>query len=329
MKKTNAQKIKLGLFVIISTIILVTSLYFIGNRQNLFGKTFKISAVFNNVNGLQLGNNVRYSGINVGTIKKINMINDTTIYVSMIIEHKILEHMRKNAVATIGSDGLVGSMIINIIPVKGESSALIPGDTIRSFSKISTNDMLTTLNTTNENAAILMSDLLKITTAINKSEGTLGLLINDTLMAYKLKHTILNLETTSAGASKTIQELNNIITSINYDESLAAVFLSDSVSANKMRNVIEYLEYSSANINTVITNLNDVALEIKNGEGAFNYIVNDTSLVKNIDETMKNINEGSIKLNENLEALKHNWFFRGYYKKLEKEEGKSQEKKER
>lgn len=328
MKKTNAQKIKLGLFVIVSTIILIMSLYFIGNRQNLFGDNFKVSTIFNNVNGLQLGNNVRYSGINVGTIRDITMINDTTIFVGMLVENKILKHMKKNAIATIGSDGLVGSMIINIIPAKGESAALIPGDTIRSFSKISTNDMLTTLNTTNENAAILMSDLLKITTAINKSEGTLGLLINDSLMAYSLKQTVINLENTSAGASQTIQELNNIITSINYNESLAAVFFSDTVSANKMRTIIENLEHSSDNINAVISNLNDVALEIKKGEGTFNYIVNDTTLVNNIDETMKNINEGSIKLNENLEALKHNYFFRGYFKKLEKEQRKDLEKKE-
>jgi phospholipid/cholesterol/gamma-HCH transport system substrate-binding protein len=326
MKKSNAQKIKLGLFVILSTIILVTSLYFIGNRQNIFEKTFTISAVFNNVNGLQLGNNVRYSGINVGTVKKIKMINDTTIYVGMVIEKKILKHMKKNIIATIGSDGLVGSMIINIIPVQGQSIALISGDTIRSYSKISTNDMLTTLNTTNENAAILMSDLLKITSAINKSKGVLGLLINDTIMSSSLKQTIENLKTTSSVASKTIQELNSIITSINYDDSLAAVIFNDSISAKKIRNVITNLEKSSYDINGVISNLNVVVKEVKNGEGALNYIVNDTTLVKNIDQTIKNINEGSILLNENLEALKHNRFFRGYFKKLEKDKLKSESK---
>ncbi len=329
MKKTNIQKIKLGLFVIVSTVLLVLALYFVGNRQNLFGDNFRISTVFNNVNGLQLGNNVRYSGINVGTIKDITMINDTTIFVGMLVENKILKHMKKNSIATIGSDGLVGSMIINIIPARGESSALVPGDTIQSFSKISTNDMLTTLNTTNENAAILMSDLLKITTAINSGKGTLGLLINDTILSYNLKQTIINLETASSGASKTIRDLNSIINSVNYDESLAAVFLSDSISANKMRAVIDNLEQSSAEISNVISNYNDVALEVKNGKGAFNYIVNDTTLVNNIDETMKNINEGSIQLNENLEALKQNWFFRGYFKKLEKEEQKAQKKRER
>jgi len=326
MKKSNSQKLNLGLFIIISTLILISALYFIGNRQNLFGKTFRISSMFKNVNGLQLGNNVRYSGINVGTVKNIVMVNDTTIWVNMIIEDKILKHLKKNAVATIGSDGLVGSMIINIVPIKGISNQLIPGDTIQSYSKISTNDMMTTLNTTNENAAILTADLVKITTAINEGEGTLGMLIRDAEMASSLKQTIINLRATSLSASKTFKELNTIITSINYDESMAAVLLSDSISANKIKSIITNLDESSSEINDVIGNLNDVVLDIKNGDGTINYMVNDTTLVKDIDETMKNIKEGSVLLNENLEALKHNFLLRGYFKKLERQKRKEEEK---
>ena len=326
MEKSNMQKFNLGLFIIISTIILITALYFIGNRQNLFGKTFRISTVFKNVNGLQLGNNVRYSGINVGTVKNIEMVNDTTIWVDMVIEDKIQKHLKNNAVATIGSDGLVGSMIIDILPAKGISIPLNPGDTIKSYSKISTNDMMTTLNTTNENAAILTADLLEITTAINEGEGTLGMLIRDAEMASSLKQTIVNLRATSLNAAKTFSELNSIITSINFDESLAAVLLSDSISADKVKSIITNLEKSSNEINTVINNVNEAVLEIKNGKGTLNYIVNDTILVKDIDETMKNIKVGSIRLNENLEALKHNFLTRGYFRKLEKQKRKEEKK---
>jgi len=329
MKKTNIQKFNLGLFIIISTLILITALYFIGNRQDLFKKTIRISAVFKNVNGLILGNNVRYSGINVGTVKNIVMVNDTTIWVDMIIEDKILKHLKKNAVATIGSDGLVGSMIINIVPAKGITTPLNPGDTIRSYSKISTNDMMTTLNTTNENAAILTADLVKITTAINEGEGTLGMLIRDGEMAASLKQTIVNLRATSLSASKTFEELNDIITSINYDESLAAVLLSDSISGDKIKSIIANLEESSLKINSVINNVNEVVLDVQNGKGAINYMTNDTILVKNIDETVKNIKEGSIRLNENLEALKHNFLTRGYFRKQEKKMRREEKKSNR
>ena len=305
---------------------MITALYFIGNRQDLFKKTFRISAVFKNVNGLILGTNVRYSGINVGTVKNIVMVNDTTIWVDMIIEDKILKHLKKNAVATIGSDGLVGSMIINIVPTKGITMPLNPGDTIRSYSKISTNDMMSTLNTTNENAAILTADLVKITTAINEGEGTLGMLIRDAEMATSLKQTIVNLRSTSLSASKTFKELNNIITSINYDESMAAVLLSDSISGDKIKSIIANLERSSSEINSVINNVNAVVLDVKNGKGALNYMINDTIFVKNIDETVSNLKESSVRLNENLEALKHNFLTRGYFRKLERQQRKEEKK---
>lgn len=322
MDKSNTQKIRLGLFVIISTLLLIIALYLIGNRQNLLGKTFKISAVFANVNGLQLGNNVRYSGINVGTVKNIEMINDTTICVDMVIEQKIQQHLKKNAVATIGSDGLVGSMVVNIIPDKNNSDPITPGDTIKSYSKISTNDMLTTLNTTNENAALLTADLLKITNAINDGQGTLGLLINDPDMAQSLKQTVSNLNIASAKATRTIDELNTIINTVNYEESLAAVILSDSIAARKMHAILDHLNTSGNEINKVLQNLNDISMKIKESDGAFNYMLTDTTFVNNLDETVRNIKHGSVKLNEDLEALRHNFLFRRYFKKLEKQQKK-------
>lgn len=326
MKTSNTQKFSLGLFIFITTIIFVFALYLIGNKQNLFGNTFRISAVFNNVNGLILGNNVRFSGINIGTVKNIVMINDSTICVDMVIEDKMLKHMKKNAVAAVGSDGLVGSMVINIVPGKEISEALKPGDTIQSYNKTSTTDMLETLNTTNDNAAKLTSDLLKITAAIKDGKGTIGMLIEDAEIASEVKQTVENLKTASASASSTIRELKKIIDAVNYDKSMAAILLSDPASANQLKSVITNLEKSSEHIDEVITNLNSVVLEIKNGKGTVNYMVNDTILVNNIDETMKNIKEGSERLNENMEALKHNFLFRGYFRKLEREQRKEAEK---
>ena len=326
MKTSNTQKFSLGLFIFIITIIFVFALYLIGNKQNIFGNTFRISAVFNNVNGLILGNNVRYSGINIGTVKNIVMINDSTICVDMIIEDKMLQHMKKNAVAAVGSDGLVGSMVINIVPGKEVSEALKPGDTIQSYNKTSTTDMLETLNTTNDNAAKLTSDLLKITTAIKEGKGTIGMLIEDAEMASEVKQTVSNLKTASANTSATVLELKKIIRAVNYDESLAAVLLSDTASANKMKSIIENIEQSSLDIDAVIDNLNSVILDVKNGKGTVNYMINDTILVNNIDETMKNFKEGSIRLNENMEALKHNFLFRGYFRKLERQKQKEAEK---
>ncbi len=318
MKITNAQKLKLGMFVILTGIVLIASLYLIGKKQNLFGDTFRITGVFNNVNGLKLGNNVRYAGINIGTVKEILMVDDSTICVDMVLEESIRRHMRENAYAIIGSDGLVGSMVVNIFPGDRKGQILQEGDTIMSIKKKSTTDMMTTLNVTNENVAELSNELLKITRSINAGKGTLGLLVNDEAMGADLKATISNLKTASKDASKVIDEIKGVVNSANDEDNLLNVLLKDSVAAAQFRSMMRNLEQSSEDIKVVINNLNEVLLTVKEGEGTFNYLVTDTILVQNIDETVKNVKQGSELLNENLEALRHNTFFKGYFKKQEK-----------
>ena len=185
MERSTSEKISLGIFVVIATALLVVAAYLIGNRQNLFGSSFTVHAVFRNVNGLQQGNNVRYSGINVGTVKRIQMQNDTTIVVSMTLQENITRHVKTDAIATIGSDGLVGSMIVNIVPGNGQAPLVSSGDTVVTYSRIGAEDMLSTLNKTSENAALLTADLLQVTEALKEGRGTLGRLLNDTTMAQE------------------------------------------------------------------------------------------------------------------------------------------------
>ena len=324
MKKTYNQKLYLGLLVIIGLIVFVVAIYLIGNRQNMFEKTFTISANFNNVNGLMHGNNVRYSGINIGTVKTISMINDSTINVTMTIEEKMVEHIKKDAIATIGTDGLVGNMIVNIIPGKGNSDMISSGDVIKSYTKIGTNEMLNTLNVTNENAALLTAKLLNIADAMADSKGTFGMLINDTVVSHNLKQTVNQLRIMSIEANKSMKSLNSIINTINFNESVAGILLNDSIEAQKVRVLLTNLEASSEGIKMVINNINETITDYKNGKGAVDYLFKDEDFVRNLEQSIKNINEGTDKFNQNKEALKHNFLTKRYFKKLERQEKEKQ-----
>lgn len=326
MEKSVTQKVRLGVFVIIGLTLFVLAIYFIGEKQKMFGETRQLSAIFNNVSGLQLGNNVRYSGINVGTVREITMINDTTIQVGMIIDKVVFKHIKKNAIATIGSDGLVGNMIINIVPGEKSDQAVQSKDIIRSVNKIRTDDILNTLNITNKNAALLTIDLLKITKEITQGKGTVGLLINDTLMGSDLKKTMQYLKLTSKGTSESVAKLNAMITDLNKNNNVIGV-LKDTAVANKIKTIVGNLNRSSNEIDKVFTNLNATILNAKEGKGVINYLSNDPKLVLKIDSTMTNVKEASFRLNENLEALKHNIFFRGYFRKQEKAKLKAQKNK--
>lgn len=325
MEKTTSQKIRLGLFVILGLLIFIIAVYFIGDKQKMFGKTNHLTAVFNNVNGLELGNNVRYSGINVGTVRGIEMISDTAIQVDMIIDKTIFSYIKQDAVAIIGSDGLVGNMVINIIPGKGDGLKVKPGDKIKSMNRIRTDDMLHTLGVTNKNAANLTADLLKITNDINNGKGTIGLLVRDTVLGKDLKETMRYIRTAGKGTSELVTKLNNLVSSLDQKDNLIGV-IKDSAVANDVKTIIRNLEKSSSEIDKVVHNLNSTILNVKDGKGSLNYLANDPELVRKIDSTMTNINQASFRLNEDLEALKHNFLFRGYFKKQEKAKLKEQKK---
>lgn len=325
MEKTTSQKIRLGLFVIIGLLIFILATYLIGDKQKMFGKTSHLETVFNNVNGLQIGNNVRYSGVNVGTVRGIEMLNDTNIKVDMIIDKTIFKHIKKDAVATIGSDGLVGSMIINILPGKGTDAPVEPGDEIRSVNRVSTDELLNTLSKTNNNAALLTENLLTITEEINAGKGTVGLLLNDAELARDLKQTMHYLKISGRETSNATKNLNKLLESMNNKDNVIGL-LKDTAVANSIKTIVNNLDNSSLEINRVVTNLNKTILNIKDGKGALNYLSNDPNLVNKIDSTMTNVNESSAKLNENLEALKHNFLFRGYFRRLERQKIKEQKK---
>ena len=314
MEKTNSEKLRLGIFMLVGSILFIAIVYIIGSKQQLFGNTEKIQAVFYNVNGLQIGNNVRYSGINVGTVREISMLNDTAILIEMAINRKSFQFIKKNANISIGTDGLVGNMVVNIEPNKGESEPILPGDVLIGIKKVQADDMINTLSTTNTNAALLTSDLLKITNEIMNGQGTIGLLLNDKEVASDLKESILELKFTSQAARKSIQSLESLIHSLDKKDNLVGL-LKDTVAARHIINIVVTLEKSTKKMDTVVHNLNLAVLNAKDGKGAINYLSNDPNLVKKIDTTMTNINESSKLLNENLEALKHNFLFKAYFKK--------------
>jgi phospholipid/cholesterol/gamma-HCH transport system substrate-binding protein len=266
--------------------------------------------------------------VNVGTVRDITILNDTSIVVDFIVQEKTMSIIRKNSLATISSDGLVGSMVVNLVPGDSRESRMIePGDTIESISKVTTADMLTTLSTTNENAALLTADLLKITGDINEGKGTLGALLKDEQMADNIRESVKGLKRTTESASVTVAKLNNILTSINLEGSLAGKLLTpDTASVKKVDDIIESIEKSAAEIEQMTANLNQFSRTIKNNEGALNYILTDTTFVNNLEATLENAEAASKKLDENMKALQHNILFRGYFKRKALREAREAEK---
>ena len=326
MKNSNKRKIRLGLFVLIGTLIFIVAVYLIGQKQDMFKSTYTIGSYFQNINGLKKGNNVRYAGIDVGVVKGITMINDSVIKIEMTIDQNISRHIKKDAIATIGTDGLVGNMIVNILPGNGSTEIIEPGDIIESYSKIRTDEILNTLGVTNENIAILSSDLIQITRKIREGKGTIGVLLNDTLMAKDLQRSLNNLKVATYNARGITRDLDEITNSIKTnDKSVLGVLMNDTLTGEKLKSTIVHLDSLRMDMETTLSTINSVVEDIESGEGALNFLTQDTTFVNHLKSTIENIDQGTDKFNENMEALKHNFLFRGYFRKLERQQRKEAE----
>ncbi len=330
MKKSNEiHKFKLGAFTILGLAIFIFVVYLVGNKQGLFRKTNYLYAKFSYVSGLQQGNNVRYLGVNVGNVKRIILINDTTIVAEMAIDNKTFPFIKKDALANIGSDGIVGSMVVNITPGKGISSNVSSGDTINSFSNVKLDDMLRTLSVTNENIALLSSDLLKITKEITQGKGTIGLLLNDSIMGSDTKESIAQIKKSATQLNQAIGKIFNTIGTIDgmikdleNDNNVIGI-LKDTIIPEKVNKIVDDIALAGSELQNTIKNVNIFINNVTEGEGALNHVINNPDLVIQIDSIVHNVNQATKSLNQNMEALKQNFLFRKYFKNLEKEEIKN------
>ncbi len=199
MEKQKGNKIKLGIFVSIGLTLFIVAIYLIGEKQQLFSKTFLISGIFKDISGLQVGNNVRFSGINVGIVDNIEMIADTAVRVDMVIDEDTRKFMKKDAKAIIGSDGLMGNKIITITPGTLGSEEIQHNATIATILPISIDDIMLNLKITSNNAADITDDLAVIMYNVRMGRGTIGKFLMDSAFAESIDQTLSNIRQGAGG----------------------------------------------------------------------------------------------------------------------------------
>ena len=205
MKQEKGMKWKLGAFVIGGLLILVGALFFIGSQKNLFTPVFYVRAQFNNVSGLKVGNNVRFGGINIGTVDGIGLITDTTVVVSMVIRQSVHQFIKQDATASIGSDGLMGDRVILISPGSPGKPLMGANDIMQTKAPVETDQILAGLKTSADNAAIITQQLSEIAYKVNHGKGVIAKLLGDSSISNNLNSTLVNLKKGSAGLNDNME----------------------------------------------------------------------------------------------------------------------------
>jgi len=312
-----SKNIKVGVLVLFGTALLIIALYLIGDRQNFFGATFELQAKFKNINGLMPGNNVRFTGIDVGTVKKVEIINDSTVNVVMVIEDKVQVFIKKNATANVGTDGLMGNKLINITSSDEKSPSVKDGDVIRSTNPIGTDAMMRTLDISNQNIKDITEDIKEIANRLTKP-NTLWSILMDTTVAENVKQAILHINVTGEKAAIIAGDLNNIIKDVKSGKGAAGKILTDSLFSKKLNQTMANIQSISDSVAVISNDFKSVSKKINQGNGAIGALLNDTAIVNNLNKSLINLKDGTGGFNENMEALKYSWPFKKYFRKQKK-----------
>ena len=317
MGNDNNKNIKLGIFVLVGTIFLIVSMYFIGAKQSLFASTIKVSALFHAVDGLMPGNNVRFAGIDVGTVEKVEIQSDSSVLVTMLIEEKSVNYIYKNAIASIGSDGLMGNKLVNISSAHIKSASVQDGDVLVSIQPLETELMMRTLGQTNEDVSTIARNLRIISDRINNS-NTLWTLLMDPSISDNLKSAIVSIRKTSDRSAVITGDLSEIMASVKSGKGTLGALITDTIMSNQLKQTIVKIHYISDTMAQISGDLKFVTAQVRKGEGAIGALFMDTLFAEDLKQSMLNVKRGSKGLNENLEAIKSSFLLKKYFRKQEK-----------
>jgi len=301
----NKRATVVGIFILVGIILLIGSILTIGNLHSTFTRKMRISTLFTDVNGLHEGNNIWFSGVKIGTVKKMEFYGKSKVKVLMDININSKQFIRKDAAVKIGTDGLIGNKILIIYGGTSNVSEIQEGDTLLNETILSTEDMMNTLQQNNLN-------ILLLTKKLSKGEGTIGKLLQNDSMYYKLFATINSVQMASANAQNVLASLSTFTEKINKKGNLVNTLVSDTLLFKSLQQSVFKIQNIADTATVFIDNLKKASTNTKSPIGVLLYNEQSGNSLKTIISTLET---SSVKLDQNLEALQHSFLLKGFFKK--------------
>lgn len=307
MDKKTRKDITLGIFITIGLLLFVGIIYYIGSQQQLFGDRVKLIAIFKNVSGLQSGNNVRFSGIKVGTVKGIEIVSDSTARVILHIEEDVSRFIKKDSYATIESEGLMGNKIVSISSGSPGEPAVEEGDYMRTKEPVSIDEVITSFKATSDNARALTENLNLISQQISNAEGLLGKIVSDSVLSERVSNVVISLEKTGVNAAQITRQIEMAAREVNRGDGLLSRALHDDSLARNVEATIDSITYAGKNLAQASRELRIFMSKLNNDEGMINKLISDTVTAKKFEQTMTNVQKGTEDLDEVMNTINHSW----------------------
>jgi phospholipid/cholesterol/gamma-HCH transport system substrate-binding protein len=323
---SNKRMITVGIFVALGILIFVVAVLTLGGQKKTFEQKSTLRAIFKDVNGLQPGNNVWFSGVKVGTIKKISFTPDAMVEVVMSIQSKTMQYVKRDSKAKISSEGLIGNKIVVILPGSTTAPAVPEDAVLVTDSGLSSDEMMATLQQNNNNLLGITGNIKTITDRLMNGQGSAGKILSDDELANQLQAAINSFRIASAQVQKITSDVANYTAQLQSEGSLTNNLVHDTVVFNRLKATAMEIHQASAtikessnSIQRITANIENVSRRLDSTGSPVGVLLNDEEAGRNLKMTLDNLQMGSKKLDEDLEAVQHNFLFRGFFKKKEKQ----------
>ena len=327
--ESSKRSVIVGIFVLLGIIIFIAAVFVLGGQQKRFTRSIKLMAVFKDVGGLKVGNNVWFSGVKIGTVKRISFYGNAQVEVDMNIEQSSQQYIRKDANASIGSDGLIGNKIVVIAGGTTSHPEVEDGDRIKTAEALSSDQILATLQENNNNLLRVTNDFKELVGNLKRGKGTVGAVLTDSMVAENFKRAMRNLERASDNTVKVTGSVSQFAAKLNTKGTLANELVTDTTvfrrlsrSASQFENAASAANQTVGTLNKTSENLNRASEKLNNTNSPLGVLLTDQETANNLRTTLRNLNRGSALLNEDLKAAQNNFLLRGFFKKQAKETAK-------
>ena len=325
--KTNNNKraVILGVFTVVGLAIFITGLLTLGRQKKTFEKKVTVNATFNDVGGLQVGNNVWFLGVKVGTIKKMTFTGNSKVQIVMSIETDAQKYIMKDAKVKVSSDGFIGNKIVVIYGGSSNSSSIAENDVLEVEKGLSTDEILSTVQENNKNLLDITSNIKLVSKRMIDGEGTIGKLLSDQALANNLEVAIAGFKQASLNAQRLTADISQYTGRLTSKGSLANDLVTDTVIFSRLQSaVLQFQQMSKTgnditeNLKLASNNIREVSNSLNTNKSPAGILLNDEEAGNNLKILLANLQTGSKKLDENMEALQHNFLLRGFFKKKAK-----------
>ncbi len=347
--------IRLGMFIAGGVVLFIMIIYLIGGKRQLFTSSMKITTVFNDVKGLQEGATVRFTGIDVGGVTRMDILTDSTVVVEIALDRKVTRFIKKDSRATIASQGLMGNKLVIITPGGADQPSIEEGDNLSSEEPVEIDDIIREIKISGEKISAVSANLVSITDKMERGEGMFGKIFTDTSFAYNLSRTSHNIRvlsdqinrgegflgkllvesTFSAELDSTVkyvsgisQNLEGITDKINRGEGLIGQMTTDTTLTYNIYQAGDNLNKATYNLEKMTANLIIFTETMNSSEGLVNKMLIDKAFADSLDVALQNLNATLIELQKASKAVQQSGMIRAFSRKARKQEERALQEEE-